>query len=136
MQPSDSNVLRWPSTTVRTRGSKGTPPRSLNHATRTPLKLRSRGRAKCSPGSAMESGARGSGPAIVLSVKAKSATERPRHPEVLSVDQANAAFGFGTRPIEGRKPTTLQNAAGLRNEPSVSDPLTAGGETQGRAEGG
>src|ERR1700680_666410 len=122
MQPSDSNVLRWPSTTVRTRGSKGTPPRSLNHATRTPLKLRSRGRAKCSPGSAMESGARGSGPAIVLSTKARSATERPKHPEVLSVDQANAAFGFGTRPIDGRKPTTVQKAGGVGEEPPGQEP--------------
>src|ERR1700730_8715144 len=123
MHPSDSNVLRCPSTTVRTRGSKGTPPRFLNQATRTPLKLRSSGRAKRSPGSLIDSGARESGPAIVLSTKARSATERPRHPEVLRVDHANAAFGFGTRPIEGRKPTTLQNAAGLRSEPPVSEPL-------------
>src|ERR1700739_2753484 len=122
MQPSDSNFLRWPFTTVRTRASKGTPPRSLNHATRTPLKLRSRGRAKCSPGSAMESGARGAGPAIVRSANAKSATERPRHPEVLSVDQANAAFGLGTRPMDGRKPTTLQNAAGVRHDPPGAEP--------------
>ena len=34
--------------------------------------------------------------------------------------------GFGTRPIDGRKPTTLQNAAGLRSEPPVSDPLATG----------
>jgi hypothetical protein len=38
----------------------------LNHATRTPLKFRSSGRANLSPGSLMESGAPGSGPAIVL----------------------------------------------------------------------
>src|SRR5437588_11999239 len=96
MHPRDSNVFRCPSTTVRTRESKGTPPRSLNQATRTPLKLRSRGRAKSSPDSLMERGARESGPAIVLSPNARSATERPRHPEVLKVDHANAAFGFGT----------------------------------------
>src|SRR5436190_16688340 len=126
MHPRDSNVWRCPSTTLRTRASNGTPPRSLNHATRTPLKLRSSGRAKRSPGSSIESGARESGPAIVLSAKARSATERPRHPEVLRVDQANAALGFGTRPGEGRKPTTLQNAAGLRSEPPVSEPLATG----------
>src|SRR5580700_9473506 len=63
---------------------------------------------------------------MVLSAKARSATERPRHPEVLSVDHANAAFGFGTRPGEGRNPTTLQNAAGLRSEPPVSDPVATG----------
>src|SRR5207245_5102397 len=117
---------RCAATRARTRGSKGTPPRSLSQATRTPLKLRSSGRAKRSPGSLIERGALESGPAIVLSTKARSATERPRHPDVLSVDHASASFGFGTRPIDGRKPTTLQNAAGLRSEPPVSEPLTTG----------
>src|SRR5437870_5596851 len=126
MHPSDSNVVRCPSTRFRTRASKGTPLKFLNHATRTFLKLRSRGLAKRVPGSLMESGARESGPAIVLRANARSATERPRHPDVLSVDHANAAFGFGTRPIDGRKPTMLQNAAGLRSEPPVSDPLATG----------
>src|SRR5262249_29548950 len=123
MQPRDSNVFLCPSTIARTRGSNGTPPRSLNQATRTPLKLRSSGRANRSPGWLMERGVRESGPAIVLRAKARSATERPRQPEVLSVDHANAAFGFGTRPIDGRKPTTLQKAAGLRREPPVSEPV-------------
>src|SRR5689334_13786087 len=126
MQPRDSKVLRCPSTTARTRGSNGTPPRSLNHATRTPLKLRSSGRAKRSPGSLIESGARESGPAIVLNASARSATERPRHPDVLSVDHANAALGPGTRPTDGRKPTTLQNAAGFLREPPVSEPEATG----------
>lgn len=110
--PSDSNVARCPSTTDRKRGSKGMPPRSLNQATRTPLKPRSSGRAKSSPGSLMDSGDSGWGPAIVLSANARSATERPKHPDVLSVDHANAAFGFGTRPSEGRKPTTLRTRLG------------------------
>src|SRR5215469_18368230 len=81
----------------------------------------------------MESGARGSGPAMVLRTKARSATERPRHPEVLSVDQPNTAFGLGTRPTEGRNPTTLQNAAGLRREPPVSEPVATGTSPQARA---
>src|SRR5580704_17379863 len=122
MHPKDSNVLRCPSTTARTRGSKGTPPRSLNQATRTPLKLRSRGRAKRSPGSLIDMGARDSGPAIALNTRARSATERPRQPDVLSVDHANGAFGFGTRPMDGRNPTTLQNAGGFRSDPPVSEP--------------
>src|ERR1700730_5906497 len=121
-QPRDSNVARCASTTVRTRGSKGTPPRSLNHATRTPLKPRSSGRASTSPGSLIASGVFGSGPAIVLSDSARSATDRPRHPFVLSVDHPNPAFGLGTRPTDGRKPTTLQNAAGFLSDPPVSDP--------------
>src|SRR6202171_4215449 len=133
MHPRDSNVLRCPSTTVRTRPSKGTPPRSLNQATRTPLKLRLSGRAKRSPGSLMESGARESGPTIVLSTKARSATERPRHPEVVSVHHAKDALGLGTRPMEGRKPTTLQNAAGLRSDPPVSEPLATGTRPQANA---
>src|SRR3954471_11188045 len=133
MHPSDSKVARCASTTARTRGSKGTPPRSLNEATRTPLKLRPSGRAKRSPGSSIERGARESGPAIVLSANARSATERPRHPEVLRVDHAKAAFGLGTRPGDGRKPTTLQNAAGFRSEPPVSDPLATGTSPQANA---
>src|SRR6478672_8063576 len=133
MHPSDSKVLRCASTTARTRGSKGTPPRSLYQATRTPLKSRLSGLARRSPGSLIERGARESGPAIVLRAKARSATERPRHPEVLRVDHANAAFGFGTRPMEGRKPTTLQNAAGLRNEPPVSEPVATGANPQASA---
>src|SRR5580700_6406133 len=74
-----------------------------------------------------------SGSAIVLSTKARSATERPRHPLVLSVDHANDALGSGTRPMEGRKPTTLQNAAGLRSEPPVSEPLAIGTRPQANA---
>jgi len=52
---------------------------------------------------------------------------------VLSVDHANQAFGFGTRPIEDLKPTTLQNAAGLRREPPVSEPLATGTIPQANA---
>ena len=49
------------------------------------------------------------------------------------MDHPNAAFGFGTRPMEGRKPTTLQKAAGLRNEPPVSEPLATGASPQASA---
>ena len=40
---------------------------------------------------------------------------------------------FGTRPTEGRKPTTLQKAAGLRSEPPVSEPLATGTSPQANA---
>src|SRR5215831_1510841 len=133
MQPNDSSVARCRSTTARTRGSNGTPPRSLNQATRTPLKLRSSGRANRSPGSLMDSGVRASGPAIVLSANARSATERPRHPLVLNVNHPNDAFGLGTRPIEGLKPAILQNAAGFRSDPPVSEPLATGARPQASA---
>src|SRR6516162_1873429 len=103
MQPKDSNVARCASMTLRTRASKGTPPKSLKNATRTPLKLRPKGREKREPGSLMASGVSGSGPAIVLNESARSATDRPRHPDVLRVDQPKPALGLGTRPMEGRK---------------------------------
>ena len=44
MQPSLSKVLRCPSTTTRTAGSTGSPPRSGHHAMRVPWKLRLRAR--------------------------------------------------------------------------------------------
>src|SRR4051812_36602736 len=133
MHPSDSKVARCPSTIARTRGSNGTPPRSLNHATRTPLKLRASGRAKIAPGSGSESGAPGSGPAIVLNTNARSAADRARHPDVLSVDHPNGAFGSGTRPTVGRNPVTLQNAAGLRSDPPASLPSAIGTRPQAKA---
>ena len=49
---------------------------SLNQATRTPLKLRSRLPVKREPGSVIEMGQRGSGPAITLSSSATSGTLR------------------------------------------------------------
>ncbi len=55
------------------------------------------------------------------------------HPEVFNVDHANAAFGFGTRPMDGRNPTTLQNAAGLRSDPPTSVPLAMGANPQASA---
>ena len=67
----------------------GMPLRSLNHATRTPLKLRSRGRAKRLPGSLMESGVLMSGPAMVLSARARSAA-----------GAAEASVGPERRPTE------------------------------------
>src|SRR6516162_6171529 len=97
------------------------------------LKLRSSGRAKTSPDSLMASGVLESGPAMVLSESARSAADRPRHPFVLSVDHPNPALGFGTRPMEGRKPTMLQNAAGLRSDPPASDPVASGTIPQARA---
>jgi hypothetical protein len=52
---------------------------------------------------------------------------------VLNVNQPNPALGFGTRPGEGRNPTTLQNAAGLRSDPPVSDPSATGTIPQANA---
>jgi len=63
---------------------------------------------------------------MTLRRSATSDTERAMGPAVLNVDQANIALGLGTRPGDTRKPTTLQNAAGLRNEPPMSLPSAIG----------
>src|SRR5258707_12195493 len=102
------------------------PPRSLKNATRTPLKLRSSWPANRDPGSVIEIGLRGSGPAITLSSSATSATLRPIGPETLSVDHESPLAASGTRPGATRNPTTLQNAAGLRSDPPLSDPSAIG----------
>jgi len=72
----------------------------------------------------MASGLRRSGPAIALRKSATSATVRAIGPATESGDQDGDSLG--TRPGEGRRPTTLQNAAGLRSEPPVSLPSAIG----------
>src|SRR5918912_1075821 len=72
----------------------------------------------------MESGLRASGPAITLRKSATSATVRAIGPDTESGD--HDPDSLGTRPGDGRKPTTLQNAAGLRSEPPVSLPSAIG----------
>src|SRR5258706_5324531 len=126
MQPRFSNTLRCAFTAWRIRGSNGMPPRFLNHATRTPLKLRSRLPANRAPGSVMEMGQRGSGPAMTLKRSAASATVRPIGPETPSVDHALPRAAAGTRPGAVRKPTTEQNAAGFRKDPPLSLPSAIG----------
>ena len=71
-----------------------------------------------------QAGSRGSGPAIALRKSATSATERAIGPDTESGDQDPDSLG--TRPGDGRKPTTLQNAAGFRSEPPVSLPSAIG----------
>ena len=71
-------------------------------------------------------GDRGSGPAIALSTSATSAALRAIGPSTLSVDHAVGAGQTGTRPGEGRRPTTLQKLAGLRSEPPISEPSAIG----------
>src|SRR5579862_9142556 len=104
------------------RESNGIPPRFLNQATRMPLKLRSSGPEKRGPGSLIEMGQRGSGPAIALRNNATSDTVRPIGPKTLSVDRS----GLGTRPGAVLRPTTPQNAAGFRSEPPLSEPSARG----------
>ena len=63
---------------------------------------------------------------MTLSMRAASATERAIGPCTPSGNQAAWLGQIGTRPGEGRKPTTLQKPAGLRNEPPRSLPSASG----------
>src|SRR5687768_1443614 len=100
------------------------PPSPFHQAMRVPLKRRASGARKRAPSSAIDSGFRGSGPAIALRNSARSATDRAIGPETDSGH--HELESDGTRPGEGRKPTMLQNAAGLRSEPPVSLPSASG----------
>src|SRR5207237_1116120 len=101
-QPSCLKIFRWRSSTAVTAGSTGSPPRSRLQATRTFLKLRLSGRLNSVPGSAMETGERGSGPAIAESRNAVSSTVRPIGPAVDNVCQPFTAGQLGTRPGVGQ----------------------------------
>ena len=94
---------------------------------RTPLKSRSSGAAKRRPGfvdarSAIARRARRS--------RSASARRRPRcapsDRRRSACDHAVAAGHTGTRPGDGRRPTTLQKLAGLRSEPPMSLPSAIG----------
>src|SRR5262245_18142177 len=100
------------------------PPNRFHQATRTLLKLRSSGARNLVPSSAIDSRLRASGPAITLRTSATSLTDRAIGPDTASGDHDPPSFG--TRPGEGRSPTTLQKAAGLRSEPPVSVPSAIG----------
>src|SRR4029450_1456050 len=89
-----------------------------------PLKVRSSGARNRAGSSESVSGPRGSDPAIALRNSATSATLLAIGPDTLSGDQD--AVSPGTRPGDGRRPTTLQNAGGLRSDPPVSLPSASG----------
>src|SRR5688572_10096747 len=108
MQPSLAKTARCLSRTRVTRGSIGSPPMSRLQATRTFLKLRLRGLLKIDPGSLIEVGARRSGPACTDRRNAASDTVRPIGPSSLWLLHGYGCGYAGTRPVEGRKPITLQ----------------------------
>src|SRR5436190_22543357 len=62
-----------------------------------------------------------------------SGTLRPIGPSTDSGDQPKTRRSAGTTPGEGRKPTTPQNAAGVRSEPPVSEPVHTGSMSQASA---
>ena len=57
---------------------------------------------------------------------ATSATLRASGPSTPSVDHPSTDGQLGTRPGEGRSPTTLQKLAGLRSDPPMSLPSAMG----------
>ena len=84
---------------------------------------------RTSPGSASWGGgasratvARESGPDWTASSSAASATVRAIGPATPRVSAGSVTGHRGTRPGDGRKPTTLQKLAGLRNDPPRSLP--------------
>ena len=70
----------------------------------------------------MLSGSRASGPASAPSRSAASATVRAIGPLWPRAAQMSVVGHSGTRPSEGLRPNTPQNAAGIRMEPAPSEP--------------
>src|SRR5688572_31983808 len=108
-----------------TSGSNGMPPSPFHQATRAPRKSRPSGAAKRAPSSLIARGLLESFPlACTLNSSATSATERAMGPETES--GLHVVAPVYTRPGDGRKPTTLQKAAGFRRLPPVSLPSAMG----------
>ena len=119
---------------LRIAGATGRPPKSSVTAMVRSRRFAGSTLRNVSPGSGRALVTVSSGPAMADSSSAKSSTFRAIGPAVEMSD--HAAFSFapnGTRPGEGRKPTTLQNAAGLRSEPPVSLPSAMGMKRAARA---
>ena len=72
------------------------------------------------------SGSIASRPTLAENNKAVSATSRPIGPSTEITDHPSARALLPIMPGEGRIPTTPHKAAGMRNEPPVSDPVQIG----------
>ena len=105
----------------------------MAHATFVPWRSRPSGCRKRAPSSARLIGQRLSGPATALRSRATSATVRPIGPSTPNVCQPSCAGQEGTRPGDGRRPTTLQKLAGLRSDPPMSLPSASGTIPQAKA---
>ena len=100
------------------------PPSPRHHATRTPLKSRSSGARNRAPSSAIDERTARVGPGD-RAQEQRDVGDRARH-RTRHGERRPGPTPLGTRPGDGRKPTTLQNAAGLRSEPPVSLPSAIG----------
>src|SRR5262245_27853060 len=90
-------------------------PRSTDRA--VAIAMRSSGNA---------SGSRSSIPIWAENRSRRSATLRPIGPKTEIGVQPSGRPSIGTTPGDGRKPTTPQIAAGIRNDPPVSEPVQTG----------
>ena len=109
------------------------PPRSTVNPTRRPSREPVTGGANACPGSPSASGTLGSGPASTESSSARSSTVRAIGPPTDVVSHRLPVGQVGTRPSDGRRPTTPQNDAGLRSEPPMSEPSASGTMPAARA---
>jgi hypothetical protein len=106
--------------------STGQVPQSPVQATRRRDRSMASGLRNMSPSTARDSGSVGSKAACAESSRQVSATVLPIGPSVGIMFQPWARLSVGTRPGEGRKPTTPQNAAGMRSDPPPSEPVQIG----------
>src|SRR5262249_6621907 len=115
------------SSTARTCGST-VRPRSALQATLVPRRSlvssggTRAGSASAGGGASSANGTRESGPEMTASSSATSATVGPIGRSTPSPWATSVTGQDGTRPGDGRIPTTLQKLAGLRNEPPRSLP--------------
>lgn len=122
--------------TRRMLGATGAKPRSDEISTRSEDRSTGRRTASASPAwpsSGLAMGSRLSALAMALSSKAVSATSRPIGPCTDSTDQPWWRRSEATSPGLGRKPTTPDQAAGLRSDPPVSEPVHRGSIEVARA---
>src|SRR5688500_645638 len=92
--------------------------------------------AACSnaaPGSSSEIGTLSSGPAVTESIRAMSRTVRAIGPTTRKDSEVQFDGYIGTRPGDGRQPTTPQTLAGIRRDPPRSPPFANGVRPQARA---
>src|SRR5437762_33068 len=126
-QPRDSNSAAASPASSTTRGSTRAYPRSAVHATLSPFTSTSHA-SRYEPGSrGSERRSRSSPPAMTSSISAASRTVRVTGPTWETwAKPLGKPLRSGTRPYEGLKPYTPQNAAGMRIEPPPSVPSASG----------
>ena len=126
MQPRSSKVWRCASSTLRTRRSSGSPPRSSDHATRVPRQSRSNGPANDADRIPTIADRAHRRRRSTLKPNATSATDRAIAPFVDTPTNGIGVGALGTRPTLGRSATMLLKLAGLRSEPPRSPPSAIG----------